>query len=94
MTRIGDHVESIEHIGSTSVPGLAAKPIIDIRPVVSGMDAARACKPRILELGAQFTAERDHWLAFERYDEEAAQQYAVHIHPEAARKPTMSVVGS
>lgn len=76
------------------MPGLAAKPIIDIRPVVSGMDAARACKPRILELGAQFTAERDHWLAFERYDEEAPQQYAVHIHTEAARKPTMSVVGS
>jgi GrpB-like predicted nucleotidyltransferase (UPF0157 family) len=28
------HVESIEHVGSTSIPGLASKPIIDIDIVV------------------------------------------------------------
>src|SRR5262249_33918170 len=27
---LGDMIESIEHIGSTSVPGLSAKPIIDL----------------------------------------------------------------
>ena len=27
---LGDNLVSIHHIGSTSVPGLAAKPIIDI----------------------------------------------------------------
>ncbi|HEY2276909.1 MAG TPA: GrpB family protein [Streptosporangiaceae bacterium] len=27
---LGDQVISVEHVGSTSVPGLAAKPIIDI----------------------------------------------------------------
>jgi GrpB-like predicted nucleotidyltransferase (UPF0157 family) len=27
---IGNHVAGIEHVGSTSVPGLAAKPIVDI----------------------------------------------------------------
>lgn len=27
---LGDHVVAIEHVGSTAVPGLAAKPIIDI----------------------------------------------------------------
>jgi GrpB-like predicted nucleotidyltransferase (UPF0157 family) len=36
---------SIEHVGSTSVAGLAAKPVIDIDIVVeaAGVDAASAC---------------------------------------------------
>jgi GrpB-like predicted nucleotidyltransferase (UPF0157 family) len=33
---------SIEHMGSTSVPGLAAKPIIDIVAVVPEVDAVLA----------------------------------------------------
>jgi GrpB-like predicted nucleotidyltransferase (UPF0157 family) len=35
-------VVAIEHVGSTSVPGLAAKPIIDIDVVVARDDVARA----------------------------------------------------
>ena len=31
---LGENLTAIHHIGSTSVPGLAAKPIIDIMPVV------------------------------------------------------------
>jgi GrpB-like predicted nucleotidyltransferase (UPF0157 family) len=38
----GIRVVSIEHVGSTSVPGLAAKPIIDIDVVVSGEDVVAA----------------------------------------------------
>ena len=36
---LGDLVVAIEHIGSTSVPGLDAKPIIDIDIVISSMAA-------------------------------------------------------
>ncbi len=33
-------VVAIEHVGSTSVPGLAAKPVIDCDIVVAGQDVA------------------------------------------------------
>ncbi|MFA4085155.1 GrpB family protein [Mycobacteroides salmoniphilum] len=32
----------IEHVGSTAVPGLAAKPIIDLQALVTGLDVADA----------------------------------------------------
>ncbi len=37
QSRVGDIIRSIEHVGSTSVPGLWAKPIIDI---IAGIDYA------------------------------------------------------
>lgn len=33
----------IHHVGSTAVPGLAAKPIVDIQVGVADLDTARAC---------------------------------------------------
>lgn len=38
-------IKSIEHVGSTSVPGLAAKPIIDIDLII----ANRAALPFVIE---------------------------------------------
>jgi GrpB-like predicted nucleotidyltransferase (UPF0157 family) len=35
---LGQTARSVEHIGSTAVPGLAAKPIIDILLVVEDVD--------------------------------------------------------
>jgi GrpB-like predicted nucleotidyltransferase (UPF0157 family) len=42
MATAGVPVVSIEHVGSTSVPGLAAKPVIDCDIVVAGQDVAAA----------------------------------------------------
>jgi GrpB-like predicted nucleotidyltransferase (UPF0157 family) len=39
---VGDMALSIEHVGSTSVPGLAAKPVIDMDIVVAESDVAHA----------------------------------------------------
>jgi len=53
---LGDHALTIEHIGSTSVPGLGAKPIIDVLVTVAdprrrgGVSrAARACRRELAE---------------------------------------------
>lgn len=42
MSRLGSAVIAIDHIGSTAVPGLAAKPIIDIDVTMRGPDAIAA----------------------------------------------------
>lgn len=42
MDRAGVPVVVIEHVGSTSVPGLAAKPVIDVDVVVAGGDVDAA----------------------------------------------------
>ncbi len=41
----------IEHFGSTAVPGLSAKPIIDVLVVVKDMDTARVLLPAVEALG-------------------------------------------
>ncbi|SDT66576.1 GrpB family protein [Jiangella sp. DSM 45060] len=41
----------LEHIGSTSVPGLAAKPIIDLMASVPALDAVTAREDALLALG-------------------------------------------
>lgn len=35
---LGDELHSIHHIGSTSIPHISAKPIIDIMPIVNNID--------------------------------------------------------
>jgi GrpB-like predicted nucleotidyltransferase (UPF0157 family) len=42
MAAVGVPVVAIEHVGSTSVPGLAAKPVIDCDIVVAGPDVTAA----------------------------------------------------
>jgi GrpB-like predicted nucleotidyltransferase (UPF0157 family) len=44
MAAAGVPVVSIEHVGSTAVPGLAAKPVIDCDIVVAGPDVAAASR--------------------------------------------------
>ena len=41
----------IEHVGSTSVPGLAAKPVIDLDLVIPSMEAFHAVKEALEEAG-------------------------------------------
>jgi GrpB-like predicted nucleotidyltransferase (UPF0157 family) len=48
---VGDVAESIEHVGSTSVPGLAAKPVIDMDVVVATAAASDVATERLVTLG-------------------------------------------
>lgn len=48
---LGDRIVALHHIGSTSVPGLVAKPIIDMLLEVSALEALDACAGRLEALG-------------------------------------------
>ena len=48
---LGDVAIEIHHIGSTAVPGLAAKPIIDILVEVSDLEALDALNDRMRDIG-------------------------------------------
>jgi GrpB-like predicted nucleotidyltransferase (UPF0157 family) len=48
---LADIAISVEHVGSTSVPGLAAKPIIDIDAVITSSADISAAIDRLATLG-------------------------------------------
>lgn len=58
-------VGPIEHVGSTAVPGLAAKPVIDIMAAVQSLDDSRPAIEQAEALGYNYwpyKAEVMHWL--------------------------------
>lgn len=52
--RLGAIVLAIEHYGSTSIPGIRAKPVIDLLIGVRRLDDALDCAPAMEELGYDF----------------------------------------
>ena len=58
---LGEQVVSIEHAGSTSVPGLAAKPIIDIVLVVPNSADEPAYVPALEAAGYILTIREPDW---------------------------------
>ncbi len=51
---LDDRVVAIHHIGSTAIPGLAAKPVIDIMLVVRQLEDAIECIASLHDLGYAF----------------------------------------
>jgi len=47
----GTPPDSIEHVGSTSIPGMVAKPIIDIAVLVDSLDRAEAWQSKLASIG-------------------------------------------
>ena len=54
---IGPHILEVQHVGSTSIPGIAAKPIIDIAVGVEDYEGARVCIVPLEALGYTFRGE-------------------------------------
>ncbi|WP_086348086.1 GrpB family protein [Candidatus Enterococcus clewellii] len=71
-------VIEVLHIGSTSVPGLAAKPVIDMALVVSNIEALDEHQAKMLKLGYESWGE--YGLARRRYYPKGGDKHTHHIH--------------
>jgi GrpB-like predicted nucleotidyltransferase (UPF0157 family) len=84
---LGSALVVVHHIGSTSVPGLAAKPIIDLMPVVSDLSELDRLRGRVEALGYGWHGELG--MAGRRYctlDDQAGAR-AVQLHFFQANSP-------
>ncbi|MCX5973389.1 MAG: GrpB family protein [Coprothermobacterota bacterium] len=54
---VGKYVLDIQHVGSTSIPGMVAKPIIDIGIAVKDFEEAGVCIKPIEQLGYAYKGE-------------------------------------
>jgi GrpB-like predicted nucleotidyltransferase (UPF0157 family) len=75
---LGPAAQRIDHIGSTSVPGLAAKPVIDIEVSVADLGAEAAHVPAVESLGVLLGG-RDDWHRFFRPGPPRPRDVQVHV---------------
>jgi GrpB-like predicted nucleotidyltransferase (UPF0157 family) len=75
---LGDVALRIDHIGSTAVPGLAAKPIIDVQISVAAFEPLDAFRPPLEGLGYVFR--EDNAERTKRYFREPPGGRRTHIH--------------
>lgn len=64
---IGDKVVAIEHIGSTAVPGLGAKPVIDIMVAVRRLADTEACIEPLQSIGFEYRPPDEVGIPERRY---------------------------
>ena len=71
-------VVAVEHIGSTAVPGLAAKPIIDILAGIRHLEVARACIAPLATIGYEYVPEYETELPERRYFRKGPREARTH----------------
>lgn len=75
---LGDNCLAVHHIGSTSVPGLSAKPIIDILPVVKDILQVDTATKAMERLG--YEAKGEYGIAFRRYFQKGSDVRTHNVH--------------
>ncbi len=81
LRAIGPRVVAVEHIGSTAVPGLAAKPIVDIMVGLRTLEVAPQCIAALQRLGWVYVPENEASFPERRYfDKDLAGIRTEHLH--------------
>jgi GrpB-like predicted nucleotidyltransferase (UPF0157 family) len=82
----GEAVGGIHHVGSTAVPGLEAKPVIDILVGVRSLSDARACFEPLARLGyvyAPYRPNEMHWFC---KPDPSRRTHHLHLVPEGSQR--------
>ncbi|ANY06496.1 GrpB family protein [Pseudonocardia sp. HH130630-07] len=80
-TLLGERARLVEHVGSTSVPGLAAKPIVDIVVGIDDPDDEPAYLPDLLAAGYRLRVRQHAHRVLRTGD--PGEQVNVHCYPPA-----------
>jgi GrpB-like predicted nucleotidyltransferase (UPF0157 family) len=91
LQAFGAALITLEHIGSTAVPGLAAKPVIDIQAVVRSVSEAQQAVPALAAFGWEqgvFARDPERRLFFKKFHVHGVLSHHLHVyeasHPAAA----------
>ena len=80
---VGDKITGIEHLGSTAVPGIGAKPTIDIMVAVNSLSDAEECIAPLQRIGYEYQPEHEKsWPErrfFRRGNPPIEQHYRLHM---------------
>ncbi len=84
LNTVGEYTNTIEHIGSTAIEGLAAKPIIDILVGLNSLEDAKDCIPKLEELNYEYVQEVELILPYRRFFRKppkstAERKYHIHM---------------
>jgi len=78
---LGSLMQGIEHVGSTAVPGLAAKPIIDLLVTVADLDVARRTVEPLAQVGYTYVPDFEQETPNRRYfRKELDLAHGYHLH--------------
>jgi GrpB-like predicted nucleotidyltransferase (UPF0157 family) len=80
LSVIGNRVTAIEHVGSTAVPGLGAKPIIDVMVGIHRLIDAKDCIRPLERIGYEYVPEYEASMPERRYFRKGPNEPNKHYH--------------
>ncbi|RAO62297.1 Dephospho-CoA kinase [Micromonospora saelicesensis] len=83
---LGGVIIGVEHVGSTAVPGLAAKPVIDVDLVIEDTADESGYLPALQRLGYRLVL-REPWWHGHRMLLSPAEDVNLHVWPQGAPEP-------
>ncbi len=78
LRAVGSRFIAIEHVGSTSVSGLSAKPVIDILAGVTELEDAEACIGALEGIGYEYVPEYEVEIPERRYFRKGPSERRTH----------------